>query len=101
MGNHNYKENPPDNDRPVVICDGTGLSFATIDVSCKGGNTFTLSTGTTKGTCEVIKDKDSGNVTSGYCATPEGNNATASCGDNGGEGACGKTEGKGSCKEAK
>lgn len=102
MGNHEYSENHPDNDGPVVICDGTVPVYATIDVNCKGGKTFTLSTGTKGGTCEVIEDH--GSVTNGFCADadakPKPASASVNCGVNGGEGACGKVEGSGSCRVA-
>ncbi|CAB5111448.1 hypothetical protein D3OALGA1CA_2050 [Olavius algarvensis associated proteobacterium Delta 3] len=100
MENNTYNGNHHADDGPVVICDGTVPVYATIDVNCKGGKTFTISTGTKGGTCEVITKGDS--VTNGFCgdadAKPKPASATVNCHVNGGEGACGKVEGSGSCR---
>lgn len=75
---------------------GPTVVFASTDVNCKGGGTFSISTGTDGGNCIVSNDA-SGNVTGGSC-TDGGNKSSVTCGRNGGEGACDGTSGKGGCQ---
>jgi hypothetical protein len=72
--------------------------LAGIDVSCSGGDTFTLSTGTKGGDCRTSQDAG-GKVVGGICSDSEGNSATALCGTNEGKGACESTSGAGTCKK--
>lgn len=67
---------------------------SSIDMKC-GSTTYTLSTGTTGGSCSTQKDA-SGHTTSGSCS--DGNNtSSADCSGNGGSGQCSSTSGNGSC----
>lgn len=75
---------------------GPTVVFASTDVNCKGGGTFSIGTGTDGGNCLVSTDA-SGNVTGGSC-TDGGNKSSVTCGRNGGEGACDGTSGKGGCQ---
>jgi len=75
---------------------GPTVVFASTDVNCNGGGTFSLSTGTDGGTCSVLTDA-SGKVTGGSC-TDGGNKSSVTCGRNGGSGACDGTSGKGGCQ---
>ncbi len=76
---------------------------ASIDVSCPGGKTFTISTGNdfSSGGCGIGYEGD--NVTSGKCANlneetgKQTNTAEVDCSLNGGEGACVGASGSGSC----
>lgn len=77
-------------------CPAPGVIFASIDLDCKGGGKFGLSTGTLSGTCQVVVDT-SLNSTGATCTDDKGNKASASCSQNGGKGTCGSTSGAGSC----
>jgi hypothetical protein len=74
---------------------GIGPSPATNTVSCgAGGNTFTVSTGTSDGKCTT--NHPGGNVTGGECVSGS-NSAQVDCSLNGGKGACLGSTGSGSC----
>jgi hypothetical protein len=75
---------------------GPTVVFASTDVNCKGGGTFSISTGTDGGSCSVNTDA-SGNVTGGSCGDG-GNKSGVNCGRNSGSGACDGTSGKGGCQ---
>ena len=83
---------PRPSDEPTVV-------FASIDLSCKGGGKFSLSTGTNGGTCDVFFDPASGGNTAqkATCKDDKGNKAEALCNTNGGQGSCNSTSGSGSC----
>ena len=71
---------------------GTGLD-AKIDITCSqssGGKTFTISTGTNRGACQVRYDERG--AQGGTC-TDQGNTAVASCE----KGGCLSSSGRGSC----
>ncbi len=93
--------------RPIIVvtddASSVGVAFASIEVQCKNGNKFKLSTGTDGGACAVSLDENE-NVTGGNCGDAgnggEGS-AKVSCTANGGAGACTETTGKGSCEQVK
>jgi hypothetical protein len=62
------------------------VAYASIDVSCKNGKTYTLTTGNNQGSC---KNTSSG---AGACADDQGNTANAECGFG-----CVSSHGSGSC----
>jgi hypothetical protein len=67
-----------------------GVVFAAIDVKCKGGGTYTISTGTDKGSCTTVTKE--GAVVGGYCKD-ETNGSTMLCTTG-----CKYSSGAGSCK---
>ena len=73
-----------------------GFLAASIDVNCKGGGTFTVSTGNASGTCKTTYDTQ-GNAQSAFCTDGLRNEAGADCTKNGGKGGCTETKGAGSC----
>ena len=81
---------------PTPPPSGPNVVFASTDVNCKSGSTFSISTGTDGGNCNVLTDA-SGNVTGGSC-NDGGNKSSVTCGRNGGVGACDSTSGKGGCQ---
>ncbi len=88
---------------PKVVQPGSGapgVMFSSITVSCAGGNSFEIKTGTESGACRTKKDAD-GNVIGGNCGDKSGNGATVDCAANQGAGACGRSQGSGGCKPVK
>jgi hypothetical protein len=68
---------------------------ATTDGSCPSGDTFTISTGTSGGTCSITKNPG-GDTTGGSCG--DGSNTSGfDCSANGGDGDCTGSGGSGSC----
>lgn len=68
--------------------------FATVDVNCPNGGTFTISTGDKGGECATTINQ--GQVTGGICNGPSGS-AQVTCPPNSGQGACISATGSGSC----
>ena len=75
---------------------------AQMEVQCKGGKKFTISDGTSNGSCGVVLDKNK-DIQSASCnGSEEGGNsgsAEVDCSLNGGQGGCSKTTGVGTCQE--
>jgi hypothetical protein len=70
---------------------GPGVVFATIDVKCPGGGTFTVSTGTKAGTCSAIYSN--GQVRTASCQDG-GNTSNLNCDR---QSACTSSTGAGTC----
>lgn len=71
---------------------GPGVAYASVTVECTGGNSYDLSTGSSKGKCRVLRNK-AGDVIGGYCEDGDDNLAGVACGAG-----CVGAEGSGSCK---
>ncbi len=79
-----------------------GAILATMEVSCRGGKTFTISTGGA-GSCSATI-AENGNVAGGSCqggGVLGGGDASVDCSANSGQGACTGSSGSGSCGETR
>ena len=80
-----------------------GVIGASMEVTCEGGKTFTVSTGDAGGACGATIGEN-GNVSGGMCGSASGSgggSASVSCSANNGQGACTGSSGSGSCGETR
>lgn len=74
---------------------GGTVVYATIDLKCSGGGTYTLSTGNSAGRCTkgtMPNPNGSGTIETMQCTDGKGNGAFATC-----AGGCASSDGAGSC----
>lgn len=81
-----------------------GVIGASMEVTCEGGKTFTISSGNNTGACGATIGVN-GNVSGGMCGSASGESgggsASVSCSANNGQGACTGSSGGGSCGETR
>jgi hypothetical protein len=80
-----------------------GVIGASMEVTCEGGKTFTVSTGDNGGACGATIGEN-GSVAGGSCGSASGSgggSASVDCNANSGQGACTGSSGSGSCGETR
>ena len=75
-------------------------SFAELEIPCRGGYVYAITTGTRGGRCTANYDSQ-GRVRGGRCDDGAGNSSAADCTFNGGEGDCLGSSGAGACHTKK